>query len=113
MNEPLVCPSCGRPSEVQSTRYGRRDECASCGLWSWGGKPLVDAETHQARQAAHVAFDEIWKRGFKKRTRAYQWLQRRLRMDEQPHMATMDVATAVRVRDLSLEYLRLKEVEAS
>lgn len=43
-----ICPSCGQPAKERMTRYGVRHDC--CGLWSWGGKPLVDAATHAARR---------------------------------------------------------------
>lgn len=54
------------------TQYGRRHDC--CGLWSWGNKPLVCAETHEARKQAHSAFDQLWRGGWLPRGEAYRAL---------------------------------------
>lgn len=59
--QPLDCPSCGEPSEVSQTKYGRRDSCQRCGLHSWDGKPMVSQAVHDARQHCHAAFDRLWK----------------------------------------------------
>jgi len=53
------CPGCGGKPFTVKTVHGWRSDC--CGLWSWHGKPLTDGATHQARQAAHAAFDALWK----------------------------------------------------
>ena len=45
---PPICPRCGCGAAKHETRYGPRHEC--CGLWSWGGKPLADANTHEVRR---------------------------------------------------------------
>lgn len=71
-----LCPRCGNIAREQRTRYGIRASC--CGLWSWDRWPLVDAATHQARSAAHAAFDPIWKSGRVSRSRAYALLAREL-----------------------------------
>lgn len=62
-----ICPICGERAVRSMTRYGRRHDC--CGLWSWGNKPLADAETHAARSEAHRVFDVIWKSGHLPRAR--------------------------------------------
>ncbi|PKA40650.1 hypothetical protein CWR43_27995 [Rhizobium sullae] len=54
------------------TQYGRRHD--HCGLWSWGNKPLVDADTHAARKEAHRVFDQLWRGGYLGRGEAYQAL---------------------------------------
>ncbi len=93
MNEfsaiPPVCPNCGRFATQRETEYGIRSQC--CGLWSWDGKPLVDAGTHKARQSAHAAFDPLWRGSAATmgRTEAYRWLRRALGLDYVPHMADM------------------------
>lgn len=90
------CPRCGGTPERSVTRWGIRDKC--CGLWSWGGKPLADGETHEARRAAHAAFDTLWKPRRMTRGRAYRLLQAELGLSAQEcHMATMDAETALRV----------------
>jgi hypothetical protein len=92
----LLCPECGLPPTQTQTRYGLRSEC--CGLWSWDSKPLVDAETHEARKAAHAAFDGLWKGGHMKRTDAYRWLSKALGIPgKECHIAMMDAVTARRV----------------
>ena len=81
------------------TTYGVRDKC--CGLWSWGGKPLVDRETHQARKAAHKAFDPLWKKEGLDRGVAYSLLAEHLGISvDECHMASMDSETARRVPDI-------------
>jgi hypothetical protein len=93
-----VCPKCGEAAERQATRYGTRH--AHCGLWSWGGKPLTDAETHAARRAAHHAFDALWKapNRLMMRREAYALLAKELGLPKgTAHMATMDRAMAERV----------------
>jgi hypothetical protein len=61
------------------TQYGVRNSC--CNLWSWGDAPLVDADTHNARKAAHSAFDELWKRHGMKRRQAYMYLAEEMAID--------------------------------
>lgn len=75
MNAPQ-CPVCGNTAARQNTRYGIRHSC--CGLVSWGNHPLVDAETRAARQAAHAAFDPIWREGSLSRSEAYKRLAAKL-----------------------------------
>jgi hypothetical protein len=57
---PLDCPSCGDPSEVTQTQYGRRDTCVRCSLHSWHGKPMVSQEVHEARKHVGEKFDALW-----------------------------------------------------
>lgn len=58
---PLDCPSCGEPSIVTKTQYGRRDTCERCALHSWDGKPMVSQKIHDARKSCHEIFDALWK----------------------------------------------------
>lgn len=67
-----ICPICGERANRTMTQYGRRHDC--CGLWSWGNKPLADAETHAARREAHRVFDQLWQSGHLGRGEAYQAL---------------------------------------
>lgn len=91
------CPSCGRSPARRNTQYGIRREC--CGLWAWGqNAPLVDAETHQARQYAHRVFDSLWQSGLVGRSRAYALLAKELGISsDKCHMKMMDKQTAARV----------------
>lgn len=78
------------------TRFGERHDC--CGLWSWGGAPLVDRETHDARTAAHEAFDPLWKSQGMTRRKAYKMLAVELELLPQNcHIKLMDAETARRV----------------
>ena len=75
------------------TRYGPRNDC--CGLWSWGDKKLVDADTHAARKRAHEAFDPLWKDGTLTRSEAYRELRRVMRISEKScHMSHMSAEMA-------------------
>lgn len=88
MSNLLICPICNNYANRQQTKYGQRNACVPCGLWSWGDKPLADAATHKARQEAHEAFDPIWKERFMSRGEAYAWLQGALQLGYEPHMAS-------------------------
>ena len=91
------CPICGGTPKITNTAYGWRRDC--CGLWAWGkNAPLVDAETHQARQYAHKVFDSLWQSGLVDRTRAYALLAKELDLSPaECHMKLMDKQTAWRV----------------
>ncbi len=95
-----ICPKCGERAERSMTRYGLRHDC--CGLWSWGNHPLADRATHEARKAAHAAFDPIWQKGKLPRSEAYGRLAAMLNIPgEECHMKLMDAATAARVPDIA------------
>ena len=95
-NGPIKCPKCGSDVRRVKTRYGIRNSC--CDLWSWDNAPLVDAETHDARKAAHAAFDRIWKSGVMKRGQAYRALAEEMGLTRADcHMKIMDAPTARRV----------------
>ncbi len=69
-----------------------------CGLWSWDRHPLADAATHEARKAAHAAFDELWKSGAMPRGKAYALLRKELGISkDECHIKLMDENTARRV----------------
>ena len=92
----VTCPKCQQPARTVITSYGQRSSC--CGLWSWDGAPLVDADTHNARMAAHRAFDSLWQRHGFSRSEAYRLLATRLGIPPRRcHMKQMDAATARRV----------------
>lgn len=77
VRKPVTCPSCGEKARIIDTRYGRRDQCDDCGMWSWHGKPLVSAHVHEARKRCHEVVDAIWKSSAnprKTRGRVYAYL---------------------------------------
>lgn len=92
----IRCPKCdGQPVQTE-TRFGLRLDC--CGLWAWGSHPLADRETHEARKAAHAAFDPIWKGGLASRGHAYGLLAEAMGLSrEQCHMKLMTAEQAQRV----------------
>ena len=97
----LTCPKCGGRANESYTQYGTRYSC--CDLWSWGGAPLVSAETHDARKKAHESFDVIWKgtNACTTRTKAYRMLAHYLGIPKkQCHMKLMSVEMARRVPDI-------------
>ncbi len=100
MSRDVLCPSCGGVAARQETRYGRRDMC--CGLWSWDGKPLQSAATHDARKAAHEVFDAIWKSGRISRSTAYRELAVALSIPAKDcHIALFDEDTALKVVEIA------------
>ncbi len=91
----IICPSCGVAARRTETRYGGRHDCDGCGLWSWGGAPLADRETHEARKAAHAAFDPLWKVHGMTRGEAYRALRAELGLTaDQCHMKDMNAGQA-------------------
>lgn len=109
MTEPPSCPRCGTDAEPTMTRYGIRHDC--CGLWSWGGAPLADARTHEARKVAHVAFDKVWQCGATSRDIAYAMLAKRLKIPlAECHIKLMSAEMAERIPLIArtmIEYLRI------
>lgn len=104
------CPKCGRRSMAFNTKYGVRNSC--CDLWSWDGAPLVDRETHEARKAAHAAFDTLWKGGMMSRGEAYRALQRKLGLTaDECHMKIMDAETARKVPQAAQEIRQENDVD--
>ena len=61
---------------------------------------LADKELRQAKNAAHRAFDPIWKDGRMRRHEAYQWLAGQLGIDRaECHIGMFDVEMCRRVVD--------------
>lgn len=101
MSEPK-CPKCGNEAVRTETRFGPRHTC--CDLWSWGGAPLVDKDTHAARVDAHAAFDRLWRSGSMSRGKAYKSLADKLRIPlKDCHIKTMPHEMASRVPRIALE----------
>jgi hypothetical protein len=96
----ILCRRCGFPPERTQTAYGLRLDC--CGLWAWGEHPLADRATHEARKAAHAAFDPIWKRGHLSRGEAYRRLAEAMGLSsDECHMKLMTAEQASRVPDIA------------
>lgn len=107
-----ICPKCKGVAKETTTRYGLRNQC--CDLWSWDRFPLADAKTHEARKAAHAAFDKLWKGKGKvmKRGQAYGALRRELGLTgDECHIKLMDAETAGRVPKAA-KRIREKEISA-
>lgn len=95
-----ICPTCGEPAEETITKFGPRHDC--CGCWSWGGAPLVNKDTHEARKAAHKAFDPIWIDGLMRRSLAYKTLAEKLNISRKDcHIKLMSADIAVRVPEIA------------
>jgi hypothetical protein len=72
----------------------------------------VDRETHEARKAAHAAFDTLWKSGLMSRGAAYRALQGKLGLTaDECHMKIMDAATASRVPQAAKEIQQENDVD--
>lgn len=108
MNKPVFCPYCHFPAEIVGgdVIYPHRPDLAHKNFWRCvpcdarvgchppadgkgggngdGTKPmgrLANAETRAAKQAAHAAFDPLWKSGAMRRREAYAWLAGQLGME--------------------------------
>jgi hypothetical protein len=91
------CPSCGSIASMSLTSWGVRHEC--CGLYSWGGKPLVCKDTHRARQEAHRYFDPLWRNGSLSRSEAYKKLAAEMGLSPRDcHISRMDKEQALGVK---------------
>lgn len=104
----VVCPYCKadaeliNSAEIYGRSYGMMWICRPCDAYvgchknSKNNMPLgrlANAELREAKKAAHVAFDTLWKgQGFGARRAAYAWLARTLSIHPQKcHIGMMDV----------------------
>lgn len=117
-----ICPYCGATSRLVTgldVHPHRRDQwakrfykCPACvGVWVGCHPPaqpgvgggqgdgtvamgrLADAELRSAKQAAHAAFDPLWRGGSMRRREAYKWLARELGIrPKQAHIGHFDAA---------------------
>lgn len=66
---------------------------------------LANAELRAAKQAAHKAFDPIWRCQYMKRKEAYAWLAEKLGIAvEDTHIGMFDVAMCRRVVEVCAEW---------
>ena len=118
---PPACDYCGDPSELVpgSVIYPHRPDlyaknfyrCEYCrayvGCHPGTANPLgrlADAELRAAKQAAHAAFDPLWRGGGMKRKDAYYQLSKALGIPfGDCHIGMFDVATCKRVVEIVRE----------
>lgn len=111
----ISCPYCQRPARLVlgSVVYPHRKDlqgkrfwaCMACdayvGCHQGSTTPfgrLANAELRRAKQAAHVAFDALWKSGKFSRREAYQWLATQLGVtSEECHIGKFDLKQCKRV----------------
>ena len=99
----ILCPKCGSAPSRSITRFGLRLDC--CGLWAWGDNPLADRETHEARKAAHAAFDPLWQSGKMSRSKAYSMLASIMGMTkEECHMKLITAEQARQVPGIVVQW---------
>jgi len=107
----IYCPTCGKKAKTTNTKYGCKNYCQACNLWSWGESPLVDSNTHAARIKAHQAFDIIWKSKLMKRSVAYAWLTKSLGIPpKECHMKLMTKEIAEKVVLICRNFNKLSEL---
>lgn len=127
-HDPVICPYCGQPAPLVSgldVYPHRRDlwakkfyQCKPCDAWcgchppasdQGGGQGdgtvplgrLANAELRAAKQAAHAAFDPIWRSGRMRRREAYAWLAKALGVPaKDAHIGMFDVDQCRRVVDV-------------
>ena len=92
------CPVHQRPMLQTDTQWGSRFQCQEkgCTMARWGGSTSTpaDAETRQARQRCHEAFDPLWKKRtrFNNRNAAYRWLRHAMRLPkDKAHIGMFDL----------------------
>ncbi|MDR1246109.1 MAG: DUF3268 family zinc-finger domain-containing protein [Clostridiales Family XIII bacterium] len=107
----VVCPYCGRAAEYTDSKtvYGRsygmiylcRDCDAYVGVHKGTDKPLgrlANRELRRWKNAAHAAFDELWRFGSFTRREAYAWLSRQLGIPiKKTHIGMFDIAECKKV----------------
>ena len=113
-----TCIECGSKAEPVGGKaiyphrpdlYAKRFWLCQCGAYCGShvksGEPLgtpAGPETRAARNAAHCAFDPLWKEDSFSRKEAYQWLASQLGIDPKDcHIGMFDAATCRRVVDIA------------
>jgi zinc-finger-containing domain len=127
-----VCPYCNGPSELLTNsaplynghNFGPVYLCAPCYAWV-GCHPgtvnpvgrLANKELRKAKQAAHAAFDPLWKAKIERdgiphgeaRARGYRWLAQQLGVaGKDCHIGMFDVEQCRRVVDVCEPYKQRK-----
>jgi len=117
----VLCPYCNGKAELvtgdavypkrpdlHELYFWRCDPCrARVGCHKGTTRPLGRLANMQLRywkMQAHAAFDPIWKRGIKKRSSAYGWLAKKLKIAKKDcHIGMFDVATCKKVVEICSE----------
>lgn len=122
---PVICQDCGKPAGLTTGAviYPHRPDLAHKPIWRClcgayvGCHPGTEValgtpggpETRKAREAAHAAFDPLWRRKIERdgvpkheaRGAGYRWLAEQLGIHpDDCHIGVMDAATAWRVVDV-------------
>lgn len=115
------CDYCENPAKLQrgDQVYKNRPELSKKMFWTCDPcrarvgchpgttKPLGRLANSQLRywkQQAHKAFDPIWRSGEKKRSQAYRWLAREMKLDSDLcHIGMFDVNQCKQVVDICLQ----------
>ena len=70
------------------------------------GKPGTVQEK-EARQLAHIAFDQLWQGGGMRRSQAYKWLAEQMGMEKSKcHIGSFDVAMCNRVVEICAQRVK-------
>ena len=113
----LRCPDCGQSMHLRWTpKFGGRwfygctgwPSCTTCHGAHRDGAPLgvpASKDVRQARQAAHLAFDQLWKSDLMSRSDAYAWLTAAMKLDKPAHIGEMNADDCARVIALSEDAL--------
>lgn len=118
MTNTLVCPECGAPMVLKSSKFGKFWGCSewsvtrckgSVSAHQATGEPMgtpARQEVKEARKRAHRAFDELWTSGRMSRKHAYQWMQKVMKLSKrEAHIANFGLAQCQQLID---ELSRLK-----
>lgn len=128
----VFCDVCGAKADlvdnsvIYGHSYGKHPFiwlCPECGAYV-GTHPnlmpmgaLCGPETREARKAAHHVFDQLWNGHdpvFDSRSAAYRWLAEELDMSRtECHIGHMDIATAERVLNVSIDKLAARRTDDS
>jgi len=103
MGTPKIrCPKHLCKLKSKKTRFGNRLSCPEpgCTVVCWDGRTSTpaDFETRQARYAAHVAFDPLWKGGLMTKGIAYKQLGEYMGLPQkETHIGHFDIEQCNRV----------------
>lgn len=123
-----ACPYCNEPSQLVTGKevYPHMPKfnskqlylCSPCQAWV-GCHPgtiiplgrLADLQLRKLKQAAHAAFDRIWRKDGLSRSQAYIWLASKLNIHPAVcHIGMFDIAQCTRVVRICNAYRALEQV---
>ena len=121
MKIPTICDYCGgkvifTDSAIvyHGKSYGNIYYCTNCGAYvgvhDGTKKPLgtlANAALRSKRQEAHNAFDPLWRKRGLKRSEAYHWLAKRMKLpDYRTHIARFTMAQCQEVIEICNEEMQ-------